>query len=42
MGLELSVACGIIKDHQGWIDVDTHLGDGTTLQYHFPVVRSQA
>ncbi len=41
IGLGLSVTYGIIKDHQGWIEVDTRLGEGTSLQYHFPVVRSE-
>jgi signal transduction histidine kinase len=41
MGLGLSVAYGIIKDHQGWIDIDSRLGEGTTFRYHFPVARSE-
>jgi signal transduction histidine kinase len=42
MGLGLSVAYGIIKDHLGSIEVETSPGEGTALTYHFPAARSQA
>jgi signal transduction histidine kinase len=41
MGLGLAIVYGIIKDHQGWIDIDTTLGTGTTLRYHLPAARSE-
>ncbi len=40
-GLGLSITYGIIKDHNGSIDVDSKPGEGTTFRYHFPVVRSE-
>jgi signal transduction histidine kinase len=40
-GLGLSITYGIIKDHNGRIEVDTMPGSGTTFRYHFPVARSE-
>lgn len=35
-GLGLSVSFGIVRDHGGWISVDTQLGEGTTFTVHLP------
>ena len=36
-GLGLSLSYGIIKSHDGWIDVDSELGQGTTFTIWLPV-----
>ena len=35
-GLGLSVSYGIIRDHGGWISVDTRLGEGTSFTVYLP------
>ncbi len=38
-GLGLAVVWGTIKDHQGYIDVQSQKGKGTTVILYFPVTR---
>ncbi len=35
-GLGLSTAIGIVRSHGGFIDVDTHIGQGTTFKVYLP------
>jgi len=40
-GLGLAVVWGTVKDHRGYIDVDTTEGGGTTFRLYFPATRKQ-
>src|ERR1035437_6221032 len=40
-GLGLSVVRGIVKDHQGFIDLATTVGAGTTFSLYLPACRDQ-
>ncbi len=40
-GLGLAIAWGTVKDHSGYIDVQTTIGQGTTFKLYFPVTRDE-
>lgn len=40
-GLGLAIVWGTVKDHNGYIDVRTKVGEGTTFTLYFPVTRDE-
>ena len=37
-GMGMVAAYGIVKNHDGWISVDSELGKGTTVQIYLPAM----
>ena len=40
-GLGLAIVWGTVKDHNGYIDVQTEVGQGSTFTLYFPVTREE-
>ncbi len=40
-GLGLAMVYGIVKGHEGWIDVESAMGRGTTFKLYFPTVEEK-
>ncbi len=40
-GLGLAIVWGTVKDHNGYIDLHTEAGEGTTFTLYFPVTREE-
>jgi len=40
-GLGLAIVWGTVKDHEGYIDVQTNIGEGATFKLYFPVTREK-
>ena len=40
-GLGLAIVWGTVKDHSGYIDVQTKVGEGTTFTLYFPVTSEE-
>ncbi len=41
-GLGMTIVWGTVKDHKGYIDVQTAEGEGTTFMLYFPVTRQES